>query len=173
MINLEEMSYYLDIEINIDDNKTSIHQTNYLMNVLNHFRFNNCKSCKISMNSDTVNHIKTSTEQVNKKTIVYYQSAVKSLMWVAMMTWSDLVYLMSILSYYLNNSDKEHLALLKTVFRYVSETLDIGLTFTDDTADNLIEYTDVNFVKVIDSCKLTGDYMFMLVKEYISHQTKH
>ena len=62
MTDLDKMSYYLDMEIDIDDNKTSIHQTNNLTNVLNYFRFNNCKSCKISINSDTVNYIKTSTK---------------------------------------------------------------------------------------------------------------
>ena len=42
----------------MNDDKTSICQTNYLINILNHFKFNNCKLCKISMNSDTVNHVK-------------------------------------------------------------------------------------------------------------------
>ena len=62
MTDLDEISYYLDIEIDISDDKTSIYQTNYLANVLNHFRFNDYKSCKISMNSDTVNHIILFTE---------------------------------------------------------------------------------------------------------------
>ena len=88
------------------------------------------------------------------------------------MTWSDLIYSISILSCYLDNSDKEHLVLLKTVFKYVLETLDVELTFTNNAADNLIEYTDVNFIRAIDSCKLTDDYMFMLVKECILYQTK-
>ena len=173
MTDLDEMSHYLDMEIDIDDGKTSIYQTNYLTNVLNYFRFNNCKSCKISMNSDTVNHIESFTEQADKETIVYYQSAIDFLMWAVMMTQPDLTYLMSILSCYLDNSDKEHLALLKTVFRYVSETLNIELTFTDNTTDDLIEYTDADFAEAIDDCKLTGDYMFMLVEECISHQAKH
>ena len=170
---LDKMSHYLDMEIDIDDGKTSIYQTNYLINILNHFKFNDCKSCKISMNSGTVNHVKLFTEQVDKETIVYYQSAVDFLMWAAMITESDLIYLMSILSCYLDNSGKEHLALLKTVFRYISETLDVELTFTDDAVNNLIRYTNADFVKVIDDCKLTGDYIFMLVRECISHQTKH
>ena len=89
-----------------------------------------------------------------------------------MMTQSDLIYLILILSCYLNNSDKEHLVLLKIVFRYISEILDIELIFINNIADNLIKYTDTNFAEVIDSCKLTDNYMFMLVKEYISHQIK-
>ena len=90
-----------------------------------------------------------------------------------MMTQLNLIYLMLILSCYLDNSDKEHLALLKTVFRYISETLDVKLIFTDNTTDDLIRYTDADFVEAIDSCKLTDNYMFMLAEEYISHQTKH
>ena len=83
------------------------------------------------------------------------------------MTQSDLIYLILILSYYLDNSDKEHLTLLKIVFRYISETLDIELIFTNNAADNLIKYTNVNFAKALNSCKLTSDYMFMLVEECI------
>ena len=90
-----------------------------------------------------------------------------------MITQSDLIYLMLILSYYLNNSDKEHLTLLKTVFRYISKTLDVELIFTNNAADNLIRYINANFVEAIDSCKSTDDYMFMLVREYILYQIKH
>ena len=89
------------------------------------------------------------------------------------MTQSDLIYLISILSYYLDNSDKEHLALLKIVFRYISETLDIELTFTNNAADDLIRYTDADFAEAIDSYKSTNDYIFMLVEEYILYQTKY
>ena len=85
------------------------------------------------------------------------------------MTQSDLIYLILILSCYLDNSDKEHLALLKTVFRYISETLDVKLTFINNTVNNLIKYTDANFIRAINSCKSTSDYVFILVKEYISH----
>ena len=74
---------------------------------------------------------------------------------------------MSILSCYLDNSDKEHLALLKTVFRYISETLDIKLIFINNTANNLIKYTNVNFVRVINSHKLTDNYIFIFTEEYI------
>ena len=83
------------------------------------------------------------------------------------MTQLNLIYLILILSYYLDNSDKEHLALLKTVFKYISETLDVKLTFTNNAADNLIKYTNTDFTEAIDDCKLTSDYMFILVKEYI------
>ena len=85
---------------------------------------------------------------------------------------SNLIYLISILSYYLDNSNKKHLALLKTVFRYISETLDVELTFINNIANDLIRYTDTDFVEAIDSFKLINNYVFMLAEEYISHQIK-
>ena len=83
------------------------------------------------------------------------------------MTQSNLIYSILILSYYLDNSDKEHLTLLKTVFKYISETLDIKLIFINNIINNLIRYTDVNFTEVIDDCKSTDNYMFMLAKKCI------
>ena len=73
------MSHYLDMKIDINNSKTSIYQINYLTNVLNCFKFNNCKSCKILINSSTVNYVKSFTEQTDKEIIIYYQLTVNSL----------------------------------------------------------------------------------------------
>ena len=73
------MSCYLDMKIDISDDKTSIYQTNYLINVLNYFEFNDCKSCKISINLSTVNHVKLFIKQTDKEIIIYYQLTVNSL----------------------------------------------------------------------------------------------
>ena len=59
------------------------------------------------------------------------------------------------------------------MFKYILETLDIKLTFINNTVNNLIRYTNADFTEVINSCKLTNDYMFMLVREYISYQIKY
>ena len=59
------------------------------------------------------------------------------------------------------------------MFRYILETLDVELIFTNNAADNLIRYTDANFAEVIDDHKSTDNYVFILVKECISYQTKH
>ena len=79
MTDLDKISHYLDMKIDISDSKTSICQTNYLTNVLNHFKFNDYKSCKILINLNTVNHVKLFTEQTDKETIVYYQLVVNFL----------------------------------------------------------------------------------------------
>ena len=69
MTDLNEISHYLNMEIEVDKEKTTIHQTVYLHKTLNIFDLKNCKSCKISMNSDTANNIMSSMEQADKETI--------------------------------------------------------------------------------------------------------
>ena len=58
MTNLNEVSYYLGMKIDIKKERTTIHQITYLQKTLKKFSFNNCKSCKILMNSETVSHMK-------------------------------------------------------------------------------------------------------------------
>ena len=169
MTDLEAVSHYLSIEVDIGEEKTTIQQSIYLSKVLKHFDCEDCKLCKILMNSGAVSHTKSSTEEANKETIVYYQSAVSSLMWAVMMTYSDLAYVMLILSRYLSNSEKKHLSLLKNVFCYVSDTLDIDLMFMSEDTSNIVEFTDSDFAEVVNECKLTGDFVFMLAEDCISH----
>lgn len=76
MTDLDKISHYLDMKINMCDDKTTICQTVYLTNVIKDFEFDNCKSCKISMSSDTVNHVKALKEKADKETIAYYQLGV-------------------------------------------------------------------------------------------------
>ena len=89
-----------------------------------------------------------------------------------MMTHSDLVYMMSILSKYLSNSEKKHLALLKNIFYYVSDTLDISLMFMSEDTSNVVGFMISDFTEVVNECKLIKDFIFMLAGDYISHQLK-
>ena len=124
------------------------------------------------MNSETVSHMKGSKEQVNKDTIKWYQSAVRSLMWAVIMMRPDLTCSMFLLSHYLSNSGKEHVSLLANVFCYVSGTLNLELTFSDNGSDKVIGYSDADFAGAVDNRKLTGGFTFMLAGECISRQSK-
>ena len=72
MTDLEAVSHYLSMEVDVGEEKTTIWQSIYLSKVLKHFDCKDCKSCKISMNSGAASHIKLSTEEADKETIVYY-----------------------------------------------------------------------------------------------------
>ena len=124
------------------------------------------------MDSETASHMKVLKEQVNEDMIKWYQSAVRLLMWAVLMTRPDLVYLMFLLSHYLSNLEKKHVSLLKNVFYYVSETLNLELTFRVNNSDEVIKYSDADFTRAVDNRKSIRDFTFMLTGECISHQSK-
>ena len=124
------------------------------------------------MDPGTASHVEGSKKQADEDTIKWYQSAVGSLMWAAMMMRPDLAYSMSLLSRYLSNPGKEHVSLLANVFHYVSGTLDLGLTFSDDSSDEVIGYSDADFAGAVDDRKSTGGFAFMLAGGCISHKSK-
>ena len=172
MTDLGAVSHYLGMEVDVGEEKTTIRQSVYLSKVLKRFGCEDCKPCKIPMDPGAASHTELLTEEADKETIVYYQSAVGSLMWAVTMTHPDLAYAMLILSRYLSNPGKEHLALLKNVFRYVSGTLDVGLTFMSEDTSDVVGFTDSDFAGVVDGCKSTGGFAFMLAGGCISHQSK-
>ena len=78
---------------------------------------------------------------------------------------------MFLLSHYLSNLKKKHILLLVNVFCYVSETLNLGLTFSDYDSDKVIEYSDTDFAEAVDDRKLTEDFIFILTGGCISYQS--
>ena len=77
------------------------------------------------------------------------------------------MYMILKLSRYLSNSEKKHLALLKNIFYYMSDTLDIDFMFMSEDTSDIIEFTDSNFTRVVNKHKLTEDFMFMLAGDCI------
>ena len=86
-----------------------------------------------------------------------------------MMIRSDLVYSMSLLSHYQSNLEKKYISSLVNIFHYISKTLNLELTFSDDSSDEVIKYSDADFAEAVDNRILTEDFIFMLTRECISH----
>ncbi len=79
----------------------------------------------------------------------------------------DLAYSVRVLSRYAHNLSSIHCALIKRMFRYVAETINVDLTFNQ--SDDLIDYSDSDFVGLKDKRHSTKLYVFMLIDEAISH----
>jgi hypothetical protein len=89
----------------------------------------------------------------------------------------DLAYSVKVLSKYAHNLSSTHCVLIKRVFRYVAETINVDLIFersNDQQSENsdLIDYSDSDFVELKDKRHSTKDYVFMLVDEAINHSFK-
>lgn len=79
---------------------------------------------------------------------------------------------MGVLSCYCSNLGLTHYNLVIQIFRYLFGTLDLGITFTANSKNNLVGYTDFNYAELIDGQKSIGDYIFMLSGGPLSYQSK-
>lgn len=65
-----------------------------------------------------------------------------------------------------------HYNLVIQIFRYLSRTLNLKITFTTNSKNKLVGYTDSNYTELIDGRKSIGDYIFMLSGGPLSNWSK-
>ena len=132
------------------------------------------RPAKIPISPEVANSLTAYEDKAEKSTVAWYQSAVGALMWPAMHSRPDLAYSVGVLSRFCNNPGPVHIRLVKHILRYVSGTLQLGLTFDGgaDTPDDLIGYTSSGFAGSNSDQKSTGGYVFMLAGAAISHSSK-
>jgi hypothetical protein len=61
------------------------------------------------------------------------------------------------------------------VLRYIADTINVDLTFErsdDQQLNDLIDYSDSDFVELKDKRHSTKEYVFMLAGEAITHSSK-
>lgn len=54
----------------------------------------------------------------------------------------------------------------------MSKTLNVKITFTGNLKDDLIDYTDSNYIKLIADQKFISNYIFILSSKLFSYQSK-
>ena len=79
MTDLEEISHYLKMQVNVEDNFLTFRQITYLIKLLNRFNMIDCKSISTLMESGISNSLTKYEEQADQATIRWYQQLVGSL----------------------------------------------------------------------------------------------
>ncbi len=172
MTNLRQLSHYLGMKIiiNSDRDQLMLIQSIYLKKMLNQFEMNEFKFVSISMKPEMINSLMSATKEADNVIVKWYQQLIESLMWSAMHIRPDLAYSVKVLSRYAHNLSSTYCALVKRMLRYIAETINVDLTFNQ--SDDLIGYSDSDFVELKDKRHSTESYVFMLADEAISHSSK-
>ena len=101
-----------------------------------------------------------------------YQSAVGSLMYLAVSTRPDIAFAVNNLARFNSNPQKEHWTALKRVLRYLKGTLNHGILYKQDGLDKCVGYSDADWVGDISDRKSTSGYIFMLSGGAISWSSR-
>ena len=178
MTDLGDVSHYLGIEIRRDRIKDTLMllQSAYLKVVLERFGMAECNSSTTPIDSGLSNTIMPSSSdyQVLSETVLWYSSAMGSLMYAMTMTRPDIAFALSIISRYCNNPDSTHVAAVTRILQYIKGTLYNSIIFCGDPdADlNLTGFTDANYGSAKEDRKSTSRWLFCLEGRPISWSLK-
>ncbi len=118
------------------------------------------KPSSIPINLNVANSLLFSKPQADRATIMLYQSAIGSFMLHGVHTRPDSSYSVRVFSRYCANPDPIYCNLVMQIFRYLAETLVLGITFKSNVTDELVGYTDSDWAGLKDGQRLTSGYAF-------------
>jgi hypothetical protein len=111
--------------------------------------------------------IKTSDEYTADKSLkINYQFVVKSLMYIMLKIWSNIIYFISIINHYVFNLIQIHWQAVKRIFRYLRKTHQMKLMFRE-TLKSLESYTNSNWTEDQNIRKSTSEYAFNVDNDVI------
>jgi len=93
-----------------------------------------------------------------------YQEVLESLMWLQVVTWSDISYAITLLSRFAYNPGKSYWSAVKHVLAYIKETLDYGITYRTDGKLSPTRYVDSDFAEWKDTCHSTEGNIFIVAE---------
>jgi len=100
-----------------------------------------------------------------------YREAVGSLMFAACVTRPDIMFVVAVVSRYLEQPATEHWTAVKRIIRYVKETVDYGIVYDGATVELLVIYSDLDFAADPDTRRSTSGYVTVHCDGPISWQS--
>lgn len=148
-ITTKDASYFLGLEIKANESGISISQEAYAKRILGRFRFTDCRPVSSPMLKGE--NFESGKDNVKCSQFPYRQ-AVGAIMYLMLGTRPDLAYSIGFLSRTLENPSNEDITRVKRVFRYISGTINYGIFYNNEHAQELECYSDADF----GGCLKTG-----------------
>lgn len=169
MTDLDLISYFLGIEFKRTDEGVIMHQGRYARDVLKKFRMVDCNSAD-TPTATGVNLVKDPNEE--EVDVTLYRQMVGSLRYLCC-TRPDLLYVVGLISRYMENPKLSHFRAAKRIMRYVKGTLDYGILFPSAAKKcNVLGYSDSDWCGDKSDRKSTTGYVFFYGDAPISWSSK-
>jgi hypothetical protein len=168
MTDLGRMRYFLGIEVLQEHEGIFIHQRKYAHEMLQRFGMDKCNS----VFNPIVPGSKLMQDTAGAKLYsIHYKQIVGSLMYLTT-TRPDIMFVVSLLSRYMDHPTELHFEVAKRVLRYLKGTCDFGILYSKRGEDKLIAYTNSDYAGDLNDRKSTSGYVFMLNSGAVSWSSK-
>jgi len=168
MTDLGRMHYFLGIEVQQNSTGIFIGQKKYAQQVLEKFKMNECNS----VTNPIVPGTKLCKDHGGTKIdSTLYKQIMGSLMYLTH-TRPDIMFVVCLLSRYMECPTELHLMAAKRVFRYLKGTINFGVLYRKGGSESLSAYSDSDYAGDVEDRKSTSGYVFMLSSGAISWSSK-
>jgi len=169
MSDLGRMKYFLGVEVLQNSDGIFICQRKYAKEVLERFdmeRSNPVKNpivpgCKLSKHEGSAMNV-DATE---------YKKSVGSLLYLTA-TRPDLMYVVGLISRYMEKPTEMHLQAGKRILRYLKGTMELGIGYRKCGDGSLIAFADSDYAGDVDDRKGTSGYVFMVGTRVVSWSSR-
>ena len=101
-----------------------------------------------------------------------YQSAVGSLLYLAMATRPDMAFAVSNVAKFSAKPTKQHWTAMKRILRYLRCTADYGRVFTPNVSGDCVSYSDADWGGDLNDRKSTSGYLFQISGGAVSWRSR-
>jgi len=162
---LGELHWMLGIEIKCDHPGQVVHllQHSYIDTILRHYNLADLKPLSTPMDHQvwlSSEQVPASAAECTMMRDVPYREAVGALNWAALATRPDIAFAVVMVARFAANPGPAHWEAVKRIFRYLSGTCDLWLTY-GKASSPLEGYADANGSMAEDRCAISG-YAFLI-----------
>ena len=141
-----ELSYFLGLYIRQMNEGIFINQAKYMKDLLKKYGLEGCKKISTPMATSTKLDADEAGKVVDQKT---YIGMIGSLLYL-IASRPDIQFSVYLCARFQANPKESHLTTIKRIFKYLSETMNVGLWYLRGCEFNLYAYLDADYV----GCKL-------------------
>uniref|UniRef100_A0A803M610 Reverse transcriptase Ty1/copia-type domain-containing protein n=1 Tax=Chenopodium quinoa TaxID=63459 RepID=A0A803M610_CHEQI len=155
MTDLGEMKYFLGMQVKQSQGRIFLSQEKYAEDMLKKFNMRDCKPMATPM---ATNEKLSKNDGKDKVDASLYRSLVGSLIYLTN-TRPDIAHVVSIISRFMSEPRKTHLAAAKRILRNIKGTKSHGIMYKSEIDYKLTSYTDSDWAGSIDDRRSTSGYV--------------
>nr|GEU50482.1 hypothetical protein [Tanacetum cinerariifolium] len=163
-----EMTFFLGLQVNQSSSSIFINQSNYVNEILKKYGLNTCDIIGTPMDIKD----KLGLDQIGTPVdATKYRSMIGALMYLTSSR-PDIVHATCVCARYQAHPTEKHLKEVKRIFRYLWETVNMGLWYTKDSGFELTGSSDANYARCNDTFKNTFGGAQFLGEKLVSWSSK-
>ncbi|XP_062080396.1 uncharacterized mitochondrial protein AtMg00810-like [Humulus lupulus] len=163
-----ELNYFLGLQVKQSEDGTFISQSKYAKNLIKKFGMESAKHANIPMGTT----VKLTKEENGVKVDpTLYRSMTGSLMYLTASR-LDISYSVGVCARYQGNPMESHVTAVKRIIRYVNDTQEYGIWYSNETNSNLFCFSVADWAGNTDDRKSTSGGCFYMGNNLVSWHSK-